>query len=279
MVYGMLNIKVEMKLTNITLLTLALILSLTSCKREPKVEITAPPIPEAPLPNVQSYNGHDYIDLGLSVKWATMNVGADSLYGLGDYFAWGEIEPKEEYTWDNYKFRNKETGATTKYCINPKEGEVDDVTQLELIDDVAAVQWGGNWRIPNDKEYTELISQCYWDWTDSYRGHNIQGFRVFQAKDESDRGKCRTKDKGAITLTIYNEAEDVHIFIPVSGYRTGQTTKFVGSVGDYWASTLYVRWALSNCGQMLAVFQIENDRRLNSSDFRYIGHTVRAVCP
>jgi hypothetical protein len=50
-------------------------------------------------------NGYEYVDLGLSVKWATCNVGADKPEDYGDYYAWGETEPKSEYTWENYKFR------------------------------------------------------------------------------------------------------------------------------------------------------------------------------
>jgi len=51
-----------------------------------------------------SYNGHEYVDLGLSVKWATCNVGAQNPEDYGDYFGWGEVNPKDSYTWENYRY-------------------------------------------------------------------------------------------------------------------------------------------------------------------------------
>ena len=51
-------------------------------------------------------DGHEYVDMGLpsGTLWATCNIGAESSTDFGDYFAWGETEPKEEYTNENYKF-------------------------------------------------------------------------------------------------------------------------------------------------------------------------------
>ena len=101
----------------------------------------------------------EYVDLGLSVKWATFNVGATSPEDYGDYFAWGETETKEEYTWENYKWCNGTVYKITKY--NATDGK----TILEPEDDVAQVLWGGNWRMPTIEEQTELREQCIWTWT------------------------------------------------------------------------------------------------------------------
>ncbi len=89
-------------------------------------------------PQSSDANGHDWVDLGLSVKWATCNVGATTPYAMGDYFAWGETAPKDIYTVDNYT-----------YSENP--------TQLSLANDAAHVIWGGDWRMPTKEEYRELL--------------------------------------------------------------------------------------------------------------------------
>jgi uncharacterized protein (TIGR02145 family) len=87
------------------------------------------------------YNGHEYVDLGLSVKWATCNVGATKPEALGDYFAWGETSPKNSYTESNYTYSN-----------NP--------STLPLNKDAASVNMGGKWRMPTKEEWQELIEKC-----------------------------------------------------------------------------------------------------------------------
>ena len=86
-------------------------------------------------------NGHEYVDLGLSVKWATCNVGATKPEAFGDYFAWGETSPKNSYTESNYTYSN-----------NP--------STLPLNKDAASVNMGGKWRMPTKKECQELIEKC-----------------------------------------------------------------------------------------------------------------------
>ncbi len=89
----------------------------------------------------KDYNGHEYVDLGLSVKWATCNVGATKPEAFGDYFAWGETSPKNSYTESNYTYSN-----------NP--------STLPLNKDAASVNMGGKWRMPTKKECQELIEKC-----------------------------------------------------------------------------------------------------------------------
>ena len=89
----------------------------------------------------KDYNGHEYVDLGLSVKWATCNVGATKPEAFGDYFAWGETSPKNSYTDSNYT-----------YSDNP--------STLPLNKDAASVNMGGKWRMPTKKECQELIEKC-----------------------------------------------------------------------------------------------------------------------
>lgn len=98
----------------------------------------------------------EYVDLGLSVKWATFNVGASKPEDYGDYFAWGETEPKETYSWTNYKWCDGTDANITKY--NSADGK----TILEPADDAAQVHWGGKWRMPTKEEIEELIDNCTW---------------------------------------------------------------------------------------------------------------------
>ena len=104
-------------------------------------------------------NGHDYVDLGLSVKWATQNVGASSPSDYGDYFAWGETSKKDEYYYSNSK--------TCKKSL----GDISGNAQY----DAARANWGGTWRLPTENECRELMDRCTWSWT-SQGGHN--GYRV-----------------------------------------------------------------------------------------------------
>lgn len=102
-------------------------------------------------------NGHEWVDLGLSVKWATCNVGAIQPEEFGDYFAWGEVETKAIYNWDTYKYYDDFN--LTKYTSN------DSKTVLDPEDDAATVNWGGAWRMPTKAEQDELRNNCTWDWT------------------------------------------------------------------------------------------------------------------
>ena len=99
-------------------------------------------------------NGHEWVDLGLSVKWATCNVGASTPESYGNYYAWGETSPKSSYTYSTYT-----------YSSNP--------TTLPLNRDAVAVNWGGNWRKPTINELKELKEKCKWTWTG--RGYTVTG--------------------------------------------------------------------------------------------------------
>lgn len=104
-------------------------------------------------------NGHEYIDLGLSVKWATCNVGANSPSDYGSYFAWGETSTKSMYT--------------EKNSITYEKGLGDIAGNSDY--DVAKTNWGDNWRLPTKAELEELNSKCTWKWTNQ-GGHN--GYKV-----------------------------------------------------------------------------------------------------
>ena len=151
------------------------------------------------------------IDLGLSIKWANMNVGATAPHESGDLFAWGETQPKETYTEDNYKYGKY--GNFTKYTGNYAEFEVmtdsEDEIQLTPDDDAAEVNLGFPWRMPTLSEYEELIKNCYFVETKNYNGTGALGIIVYKAKNEDDKGVIGNSSG-------YDVNTDAHIFLPVS---------------------------------------------------------------
>lgn len=120
-------------------------------------------------------NGHEYVDLGLSVKWATMNVGANSPEDHGEEYAWGELTTKLTYTWENYKFGNANEYSLIKYNYSFGYGIVDNKITLESEDDVASVNWGGTWRMPTYEELYELVKKCTWE---SKTQNGVKGYKV-----------------------------------------------------------------------------------------------------
>ena len=115
-------------------------------------------------------NGHEAVDLGLSVKWATCNVGASSPEEYGGYYSWGETEEKSNYNWDTYKWCNGTMYSLNKYCMDSEFGIIDDKTVLDPADDVATVKWGKKWRMPTKEEIKELINECNLERVYDYNG-------------------------------------------------------------------------------------------------------------
>ena len=96
--------------------------------------------------------GERWVDLGLSVLWAAYNVGASSPEEYGGYYAWGETENKTIYNWNTYKWCMGDYTNITKYGESSTYGIIDYKRVLELDDDAAHVNWGGNWRMPTAEE-------------------------------------------------------------------------------------------------------------------------------
>lgn len=167
------------------------------------------------IPQVLETFNHEYVDLGLSVLWATCNVGATKPEEYGDYFAWGETSPKSDYTWENLKYRTKGNSYKnvkfSKYVAEKKYGTVDNKAQLELSDDAARANWGGRWRMPTRAEQDELREKCTWTWT-------IQG--------------------GHTGYKVTSKSNDNSIFLPATGHMSGSSLINAGSYGDYWSSSL-----------------------------------------
>ena len=103
------------------------------------------------------------VNLGLSVCWATCNLGATSPEQRGNSYAWGETEPKTTFGWANYKWANGSFKTLTKYNWDSKYGVVDNLMTLELSDDAAHAVLGSTWRTPTKEEYEELFSKCKYE--------------------------------------------------------------------------------------------------------------------
>ena len=205
--------------------------------------------PNIPDPNPNTGN-HEYVDLGLSVKWATCNVGATKPEEYGDYFAWGETQPKSTYDWSTYKYCNGSYNTLTKYNNSSSYGTVDNKTTLDLSDDAARANWGGSWRMPTDAELTELREQCTWTWTTQ---NGVYGYKV-------------TSKKSGYT--------NKSIFLPAAGYRRGSSLDYAGSNGYCWSSSLNTDYPN---GAWNVYF---NSDYVDSRDSysRYYGFSVRPVC-
>ena len=163
------------------------------------------------------YNGKEYVDLGLpsGTKWAKMNVGANSETDYGLYFAWGETEgytasqipSKKKFYWDDYKFGSR--SPFSKY-------DNDGLTKLELTDDAASVNMGGDWHMPTEEQCEELFNTTYItnEWVTDYNNSGING--------------C--------LFTSVNNGNT--LFIPAAGSCSGGEVHGVGDWGDVWSSSL-----------------------------------------
>lgn len=202
---------------------------------------------EENTPDEPVNNGHEYVDLGLSVKWATCNVGANSPEEYGDYFAWGETAPKEIYDWSTYKWCNGSYDSLTKYNTDSSCGTVDNIIVLEAVDDAATANWGGAWRMPTDYELTELHKLCTWTWTTE---NGVNGYRVTSKSNGNS------------------------IFLPAAGLRYANSLFDAGSSGYIWSNSLYTYQPVT-ANLLSCVSSYVND----GSNSRCCGNSVRPVCP
>lgn len=187
------------------------------------------------------------VDLGLSVKWSSTNLGATSPSDYGDYFSWGETSPKDNYSWATYELCNGSYDNLTKYNTKSSYGTVDNKTVLEPEDDVASVKLGGKWRMPTDAEWTELSTKCTWTWVTNYNGSGING-RLVKATNGNS------------------------IFLPAAGYRYDTNLGYAGSYGIYWSSSLS-----SDCPYYAWYVYFYSDSVCSYYDNRYNGLSVRPV--
>jgi hypothetical protein len=180
----------------ISLVILATSLVITSCIKN-EIIIVVPPDNSNPEETTERW-----VDLGLSVLWAAYNVGASSPEEYGGYYAWGEIEEKDSYTWKNYEFYNPSTGN-----FDFIEEEISGTSY-----DVAHVKWGDGARMPTFKEVKELVNYCTFEYG-TYNG--VKGDYVTGPNGNS-------------------------IFLPFAGYRYDGALYYGGNSGYFWSGTYNV---------------------------------------
>lgn len=193
----------------------------------------------------------DYVDLGLpsGLLWATCNVGAYTPEGYGDYFAWGETQPKDTYSWSNYQYCNGSYNTITKYCSNALSGYhgfTDNLTVLLPEDDAATANWGSEWRMPTMEEWQELYTTTTCFWT-SLNGVNGQ---LFIASNGNS------------------------IFLPAAGYRVNNNLYLENSNGRCWSCSLNTN---SSSGIAWYFNFYSDDYNMNREGGRFYGQSVRAV--
>ena len=169
------------------------------------------------------YNGHEYVEIG-GLKWATMNIGANSITDTGLYFQWGDTqgytysqvgsgEGQKYFGWADYKYGNgtSSPGATGMTKYNSTDGK----KVLDASDDAAQTNWGGLWRMPTKEEYVALGNAVNTAWTADYQGSGVAGLVL---TDKTDSSKV--------------------LFFPAAGFCYKGSVDYVGSDGFYWSSSV-----------------------------------------
>jgi uncharacterized protein (TIGR02145 family) len=140
-------------------------------------------------------------------------LGATKPYEYGYYYAWGETSPKGKYTWDTYQYCKGTEVSLTKYNSLAAYGKIDRKTVLEFSDDAVSTNLGSSWRIPTEREFSELLNNCIWKWTTI---NGVHGYTVTSRKQGYTNNS---------------------IFIPAAGYYDGTNfSNAESSYGNYWSS-------------------------------------------
>jgi hypothetical protein len=207
-------------------------------------------------PYVDPYGGHEYVEIG-GLKWATMNIGANSITDYGQYFQWGDTQGyyaeeigykdgKKTLSWITYKYGDG-TNNPSEYSMK-KYNRSDHKTVLEVEDDAAAANWGGNWRMPTTEEFQSLSAVTTTAWTADYEGSGVAGIILTSNTDQNKK-----------------------LFIPASGYVDNSTPPSVGTTGSLWSSSLYD----AKNGYLLVGFSSRVN--WNPYAYRFSGRTIRPV--
>lgn len=219
-------------------LVVAMCTGFVSCDPEPDPE----PVQNQPMPGE---NVAEEVDLGLSVKWASWNIGANSPEDCGGYYAFGEIEEKEKYYFYNYAHSQVSDYDTYVHT------DLGDISGSQY--DVASKRWGATWRMPSREEMEELVNKCEWKWI-SFKG--VRGCKVVGPNGNS-------------------------IFIPASGFKDDNNGGHKGTDCVFIMSSTPSKWMGSD-GYVYVLF-VDSDgcdpMVVGGTNLGYkaSGHCVRAV--
>ena len=228
-------------LTQASAALMLLIIATTGCKKNVN--------PNDPNNGNESNDNLEYVDLGLpsGTLWANCNIGATVPEGYGNYYSWAEIEKKELYKWDTYKYCNESGNQLTKYCNDPEfgnEGFSDNLTILESGDDVAIALLGNEWCMPTKEQWDELLQNTTYSWTTQ---NDVNGY-------------------------LFTATNGNTMFLPASDRIRDDEVLDLGNQGYYWSNML------DNENPRKAnnlVFSSEDIK--TSSSFRHLGIPVRPV--
>lgn len=188
-----------------------------------------------------AYPHYDYVDLGISVKWATCNVGASAPEESGNFYSFGESETKNEYSIDNYShhstssYKDQYGNSILKYSFT--ESSFDICKQL----------WGNSWRLPTHKEIKELSEKCQWRWT------SLNGVNGYEVKGSNGNS----------------------IFLPAAGYYDDEELEQVGIEGCYLSSTYPLN--INPLYGWFNALSFDKESRNTGTRCCWDGYTVRAV--
>ena len=211
-----------------------------------------------------------YVDMGSVGKWAKCNLGASSETDYGNYYAWGELQPKSAYGWGNYLWANGERTKLTKYCNDSAygdEGFTDGLTMLQLEDDAAYAALGGMFRMPSNNDIINLVatfpSTLYpdtgytWTWCDGsttkYNETTVKGWKI-----------------------EYNSTHAT-LFLPAAGCRENTSPISEGGEGRYWSSSINsTHWNSGGPDEALNIYT-NNILPSRMSQKRYLGFSIRPI--
>ena len=250
-----------MRTTN-TILAVAFLLSIASAGAQVLqiertdgqiLEMNIDDIKEMRFKEEQVYEGNvpenlQIVDLGLSVNWASLNIGAEAPEEIGYYIAWGETEDKDWYSWSYYKHVNSQSSLE-------KYNKSDGIEILQAEDDAATVIWGSEWRMPTQAEFQELIDNCTIDYGAEENG--VSGVRL-TSNVPGYEGKS--------------------IFLPAAGWiQDNMNNVNNGTLSTYWTASVVTFFPQFACA---AEFWLSGDYAGTvqvSGTYRYLGRPIRAV--
>ncbi|MBP5337645.1 MAG: hypothetical protein J6Y63_09115 [Bacteroidales bacterium] len=211
-----------------------------------------------------------YVDMGSVGKWAKCNLGASSETDYGNYYAWGELQPKSAYGWDNYLWANGVGTKLTKYCNDSAygdEGFTDGLTVLQLEDDAAYAALGGMFRMPSNVDIINLVATFSstlppdtgytWTWCDGsttkYNETTVKGWKI-----------------------EYNSTHAT-LFLPAAGCREITSPISEGEGGRYWSSSINsTHWNSGGPDEALNIYT-NNIQPSRMSQKRYLGFSIRPI--